>query len=142
MSPSGASAYQDQPVSIRVKLSGLWASMLFVFAYVDLFTMYREDFRANIEVGEVGPFEVTHTFLFLTTLYVVIPSLMVFATLVLSPGLNRIMSIGMSGLYVVTIVGGAVGEWSYYVLGSVLEVILLGFVGYYAWNWPKTGLEP
>ena len=32
--------------------------MLFVFAYVDLFSLYRLDFRADIEAGEVGGFAV------------------------------------------------------------------------------------
>jgi len=134
---SGASAYEDQPVSIRIKLSALWISMLFVFAYVDLFSLYREDFRADIESGEIAGFEIGQTFLFLTTLYIAIPSLMVFATLVLRPSVNRLLSIGLSGIYGLTIVGGAVGEWNYYIFGSALEVILLGLIGYYAWTWPK-----
>ena len=36
------------PVNVRVKISALWASMLFVFVYVDLFSLYRPDFRADI----------------------------------------------------------------------------------------------
>ncbi len=137
MSVSEASAYEDQPVSTRLKLSALWISMLFVFVYVDLFSLYREDFRADIESGEIAGFEIGQTFLLFTTLYVAIPSLMVFATLVLRPGLNRILSIGMSGLYGLTILGSAIGEWNCFILGSVLEAILLSLIAYYAWNWPK-----
>jgi hypothetical protein len=36
-----------------------------------------------------------------------------------------------------TIVAGAVGEWSYYILGSAVEIALLAAVVYYAWTWPK-----
>ena len=43
-------------VNVRIKISALWASMLFVFAYVDLFSLYRPDFRADLEVGEIGGF--------------------------------------------------------------------------------------
>lgn len=142
VSVSGASAYEDQPVSTRLKLSALWVSMLFVFVYVDLFSLYREDFRAEIESGEIAGFEIGQTFLFLTTVYIAIPSLMVFVTLVLRPNINRILSIGMSGLYGLTILGSAIGEWSYFILGSVLEVILLGLIGYYAWSWPKIQATP
>ena len=138
MSPSTQLIYEDQPVSIRVKLSALWVTMLVVFAYVDIFSFYREDIRADIAAGEIGGFSISQVFLLLTTLYVVIPSLMVFATLVLRPALNRILSIGLSVLYAVTIVGGAIGEWGYYVLGSLVEVVLLGLISYYAWTWPKT----
>jgi hypothetical protein len=36
-------------VHTRIKLSALWTSMLFVFAYVDLFSLYRADIRADLE---------------------------------------------------------------------------------------------
>ena len=45
-------------VNVRVKLSALWASMLFVFAYVDLFSLYRPDVRADLEAGELAGFTV------------------------------------------------------------------------------------
>ena len=41
-------------VNVRIKISALWISMLFVFAYVDLFSLYRRDFRADLEAGEVS----------------------------------------------------------------------------------------
>ena len=37
--------------------------MLFVFAYVDLFSLYRPDFRADLEAGEIGGFTVNQSFL-------------------------------------------------------------------------------
>jgi hypothetical protein len=65
-------------VNVRVKISALWTSMLFVFAYVDLFSLYRADFRADLEAGEINGFTINQSFLLGTTAYVVIPSLMVF----------------------------------------------------------------
>ena len=124
-------------VNVRIKLSALWTSMLFVFAYVDLFSLYRRDFRADLEAGEIGGFTINHTFLLGTTVYVVIPSLMVFVALVLRPGVNRIANIALGVVYALTIVAGAIGEWSYYILGSAVEVVLLAAVVYYAWTWPK-----
>jgi hypothetical protein len=70
--------------------------MLFVFAYIDLFSLYRPDFRADVEAGEVAGFAVNQTFLLGTTAYVVIPSLMVFAVLVMRPRLNRILNIALA----------------------------------------------
>jgi hypothetical protein len=128
---------EPSPVNVRVKISGLWASMLFVFAYVDLFSLYRPDFRADVEAGEVAGFAVNQTFLLGTTAYVVIPSLMVFAVLVMRPWLNRIANIALATLYVVSIVAATIGEWSYYVLGSLIESSLLATVVFYAWTWPK-----
>ena len=39
--------------------------------------------------------------------------------------------------HVELLVAGAIGEWNYYVLGSAIEVALLGAIAYYAWSWPK-----
>ena len=125
------------PVNVRVKISALWASMLFVFAYVDLFSLYRADVRADIAAGEIGGFTINQSFLLGTTAYIVIPALMVFGAHVLRPRINRIVNIALSVVYALTIVGGAIGEWNYYLLGSAVEVVLLAAVAYYAWTWPK-----
>lgn len=132
-----ATTFEPFPVSVRIKISALWTAMLFVFAYVDLFSLYRPDFRADLEAGTVGGFTVDESFLLATTLYVVIPGLMVFATLVLRPRASRLVNVALSVLYAATIVVGAVGEWGYYVLGSTVEVALLALIAYYAWTWPK-----
>jgi len=124
-------------VNVRIKISALWTSMLFVFAYVDLFSLYRPDFRADVEAGEVGGFTVNQSFLLGTTAYVVIPSLMVFCALILRPGVNRIANIVFGVLYALTIIAAAIGEWNYFVLGSAIEVAQLTAVVYYAWTWPK-----
>jgi hypothetical protein len=122
---------------VRIKLSALWTSMLFVFAYVDLFSLYRPDIRADLEAGEVGGFAVDQAFLAGTTAYVVIPALMVFGAVALPPRINRIANIGLGFVYAVTIVGGAIGEWTYYVLGSAIEVACLAAIVYYAWTWRR-----
>ena len=131
--------FEPANVNVRIKISALWAVLLFVYAYVDIFSLYRADFRADIEAGQVGGFTLSPSFLLGTTIYVVIPSLMVFATLVLRPRLNRIVNIALSVIYAVTIVAGAIGEWNYYILGSAIEIGLLASVVYYAWTWPTLG---
>ena len=136
---STAATYQldPAPVSVRVKISALWATMLFVFAYVDLFSFFRPDFRADVEAGVISGFAVTQTFLLATTAYVVLPTLMIFGALVLRPQVNRVANIGLGVVYALTIIGGAIGEWGYYVLGSAVEVALLATIVFYAWTWPK-----
>jgi hypothetical protein len=132
--------FEPSNVNVRVKISALWTSMLFVFAYVDLFSLYRPDVRADLEAGELGGFDVNQSFLFGTTVYVVIPSLMVFCALILRPRVDRIANIALGIVYAVTIIAGAIGEWNYYILGSAVEVALLAAVVYYAWTWPKEAL--
>lgn len=129
------------PVSVRIKISALWASMLFVFAYVDLFTLYRRDVQADLRAGELGGFTVDGPFLVATTAYVVIPSLMVFLALVMPPRANRMANITLSIGYGLTISVGAIGEWGYYIFGSAVEVALLAAIGYYSWTWPVVGSD-
>lgn len=130
-------SFEPATVNVRMKISALWTAMLFVFAYVDIFSLYRPDVRADIEAGLIGGFTINQSFLVITTIYVLIPSLMVFATLVLRPRVSRIVNIAMGGLYALTIAAGAIGEWGYYILGSAIEVALLAAIAYYAWTWPK-----
>jgi hypothetical protein len=124
-------------VNVRIKISALWTSMLFVFVYVDLFSLYRPDIRADIEAGELGGFTINRSFLLGTTAYVIIPGVMVFGALVLRPRVDRIVNIVLGIMYALTIIGAAIGEWSYYLLGSAVEVAQLAAIVYLSWTWPK-----
>ncbi len=50
------------------------------------------------------------TFLFFTTLYVILPSLMIYLTLVIPRRINRVVNIALAAMYAVTIIGSAVGS--------------------------------
>ena len=67
---------------------------------------------------------------------------MVFLSLILPPRVARLTNIALGILYAVTIIGGAIGEWNYYVLGSAVEVMLLAALVYYAWTWPAEAARP
>lgn len=135
---SDATHYQDFWINPRIKIAALWASMLFVYVYVDLFGFFRADVRADIEAGEMFVFTIGQGFLLGITIYVLIPILMLSFSLVLPVRVTRTANIVVPVLYAVTVAGGAIGEWGYYILGSVVEVALLAGIIYYAWTWPKT----
>jgi hypothetical protein len=136
-------SYSDSSrIDTRLRISALWIAMLFVFAYVDLFSLYRPDVRSDLEAEKLGGFDIDQTFLFLTTLYIVIPSLMVYLTLIMRPRTNRVVNVVVAAVYGLTVIGGAVGEWNYYLLGSAVEVILLALVIHHAWTWPKATTQP
>jgi len=134
---SHSTGHEDYPINPRIKIAALWASMLFVFAYVDLFSLYRADVRADIESGTIASFSIGQAYLLGVTLYVLIPSLLVFLSLVLPVGALRRTNIVIAALYAITIVASAVGEWNYFILGSVTEAALLAGVVYYSWTWPR-----
>lgn len=135
---TSAIAYSDSGrIDTRLRISALWIAMLFIFAYVDLFSLYRPDIRADLEAEKLSSFDINQTFLFLTTLYIVIPSLMVYLTLIMRPRTNRVVNIIVAAGYGLTVIGSALGEWNYYILGSAVEVILLAQVIHHAWTWPR-----
>ncbi len=73
-----------------------------------------------------------------TAVYVTIPSLMVFLSLVLKPQVNRWTNIVLAIVYAASIVFFCIGEtWAYYIFLSILESVLLLIVVWYAWKWPK-----
>lgn len=128
---------QDPPVSTRVKIAGLWIATLFIFAYVDIFASLRADFVEGVLAGKVDVFSVDQTFLLATTIYVIVPSLMIFLSLVLPPRANRWSNIILAVFYALTIAAGCIGEtWIYYLVGSGVEVLLLAAIVWHAWKMP------
>ena len=128
----------DLPVDTRVVLSALWLAMLVVFAYVDIFGFYRADVLEAALDGEVGStgLAVNQTFLALTTVYVLLPTLMIVLSLVLPARPLRVVSLILAPVYALTIIGSCLGEtWWYYLLGSAVEVVLLLVIVRTAWLW-------
>ena len=135
---------QDTGVNVKVILSSLWVAMLFVFAYVDIFAFWRADVINGALAGKVPVtgFMISQSFLVYTTLYAVIPSLMIVVSLLTPARSNRIANVIVSSLYIITIVVATVGEsWAYYILGSVVEVLLLLLLAKTAWTWPRQPLN-
>lgn len=111
--------YEAYPINPRVRIAALWTSTLFVFVYVDLFSMFRADIRADIEAGKMFAFSIGQGFLLGATTYILIPSLMLSLSLVLPAQAARMTNIVVAALYAITIAGGAVGEWNYYILARI-----------------------
>ncbi len=139
MKPTTTRQYRDTQVDVKLVLCALWIAMLFVFAYVDIFGFFRADVLDAALDGKVATtgFEVNQTFLTLTLIYILVPTLMVVLSLLLKPRVNRITNVVVSVLYMITIIGSAIGEtWVYYFVGSAIEVIFLAAIARTAWSWP------
>lgn len=125
-------------VNVKIKLSALWIVIMFLYAYVDIFSLFKPGSIEGIIAGKMFIFQIDQIFLFLTTLYIVIPSLMIFLSLVLKPKVNRWINIVVSIFYFVTMLGACIGEtWSFYIFGTIIESLLLFFIIWYAWKWPR-----
>jgi hypothetical protein len=137
--------YRDTPVDVKLVLSALWTAMMFVFAYGDIFGLFRSDVLKAALDGKMATtgFTVNQGFLAFTLIYILPAALMVVLSLLLRPQVNRIVNIVVSLLYIITIIGSAIGEtWVYYLLASLIEVILLVAIARTAWKWPPPQIAP
>lgn len=130
--------YQASPVDVRHKIAATWTTMLFLFAYVDIFSLYRPDVRASIDAGRMSGFAIGQAFLLGTTAYVLAPCLMIIGTIALPARVSRVLNLVLAPIYALTIAAGAIGEWHYYLVGSALEVIALALIMRWAWTWQGT----
>jgi hypothetical protein len=129
---------EDAKINVKFKISALWIAVMFLYAYVDIFSLMKPGIIEGIMAGKMFVFQISQLFLFLTTLYITIPSLMIFLSLVLKPKINRWTNISVSIIYLVTMLGACIGEtWGFYILGTIIESLLLFIIIWYAWKWPE-----
>jgi hypothetical protein len=134
----GPRALEDVPVPVKLKLAALWTATMFLFAYGDIYTVYRAEKVREILGGEIAGIEVTQAFLIAASVYVAIPSVMVFLSLVLRPRVSRWTNLAVGAVYALTIIASAIGEgWAYSIFLSVVEVALVLLIVWFAWNWPR-----
>jgi hypothetical protein len=70
-----------------------------------------------------------------------IPSLMVFLSLALKPGLSRWLNIVFGALYT-AIIMITMWDWMFYRFFGVIEITLTALVVGYAWRWPRQETGP
>ena len=135
-----AATLEDPKINIKIKLSGLWASIMFLFIYVDYFGLYIPGVMEKIIEGEVAHtgIQVTQIFLLVVTILMMIPSLMIFLSLALKAKANRLTNIIVGIFKIIVVAAGLIGEiWAHYIFASIVELVLLSLVVWYAWKWPK-----
>jgi hypothetical protein len=128
----------DAPVPRRLKLSALWVATMFLYVYVDMFSLYTPGTIDEIRAGRVWEFTISQTWALGALVLMAIPSLMIALTLTLPKRAARWTNLIVAALLVVVSVGNAVGEsWSFYWLGAALETALLVAVIRIGWRWQR-----
>lgn len=130
---------EDRPVSVRLKLSALWATVMFLYVYVDFFAFFKPGTIDDILVGRVWEFDITQGWALGVLALMTIPALMVFLSLALPARIARWTNIVVASLYVPVSIFNVVGEtwWAFYWLGAAVETVLLVLIVRYAWGWPR-----
>ncbi len=125
-------------IHVKIKMSALWASVMFCYIYADYFGLYVPGALQAMLKGKMGPLgPTTQGVLLGTSLMMAIPSVMIFLSVALKQSLNRWLNMIFGVIYTVIILITMWGGWAFYIFWGVIEVVLTGLVVWYAWNWPK-----
>jgi len=129
---------EDVKVPIRLKLSALWAALMFCYVYGDYFGLYHPGQLQGMLGGDgpIGP--TSQATLVVVSILMAIPSLMVFLPMVLPPVFNRWTNIVLALLYAAIVVLTMPGSWAFYLIFSTIEIVLSLAIVWYAWKWPRT----
>lgn len=131
-------ALEEINVSLKLKLASLWASLMFLYIYVDHFHLFMPGKLENIMNGSVYKFDITQVFLLAAFASITIPALMIFLSIALPAKVNRWINIIVATVFIPFTLFNLAGEaWVHMVFGAVVEVILLLLIIRYAWKWPR-----
>lgn len=129
----------DVKIHVRFKLAALWASVMFCYIYGDYFGLYVPGQLKGMLAGEgpIGP--TSQAALVAVAILVAVPAVMIFLSLVLAPILIRWMNMFVGAILTVIVLITVPGAWAFYILLSIVEVVLQVLIVWYAWRWPKRG---
>lgn len=130
---------EDFKVNVKIKLAALWASAMSCYIYGDYFSLYvpnkvNEFINGNNMLD--NPFK-----LFLASVLMAIPALMIGFSVILKPRLNKILNLIFGILYTAIMLLIAVTTlspwWSFYIFLAIVEICITSLIITYAINWPK-----
>ena len=140
---------EDRRIPVRVKLAAAWTSVMFLYVYVDILAFFKPGVINGILAGKVWEFDVSQTLLTTFLALMAIPIFMVVLSMTLPARANRTTNLIVASVQVPYTAFNVVGEsWTYFytgppfVLGLVLELILLAVILRSAWTWPRRTTPP
>lgn len=129
---------EDVKVNVKWKIAALWATVNMLFIYVDVYSYFRPGIIEDAIAGKVWEFQITQVWLLGVIILMTSASLMVFLSLLLKAKANRWTNIIVGIFHIVIVIAGAMGDtWAYYIFASIVEVVLLSLIVWYALKWPK-----
>lgn len=141
---TNAIGLSDTKLDIKIKLSALWISLMFLFVYADLKAMYQTGSIEAIIKGEIIGMKINDMFLLCSAILMSIPAIMIFLSIFLKPKLNRIFNVIFPLLFVIVNTGTyfAPGKvWWYYIYFTSLEYLICILIILITLKWPKTEIK-
>lgn len=133
------SDFEDITTPTKVKLSLLWACTILCYLYCDYFGLYVPGKLNGMINGNAGPFgSVTQASLLGMGVLLLVPCLMVAASIFFKPSLSRWINILVGLFYtgLMALIAVTVG-WDFYRMYAVTEALLTLAISYVAWKWPR-----
>lgn len=131
--------YEEYKINIKLVLSALWTSVMFLYIYGDYFELYVPGKTEGLLNGQ-NLLNTPYKLLF-ATIILTLPSLMIFLSLIMKPKWNRILNISIAAfltLFTLLVGASSLSEWRiFYVMLSFLEAILTAIIVWKAWHWPR-----
>ena len=138
-----ATGKKDEQIHVKVKLAALWAALMFLYIYADIFSMFRPGHLEEMISGRMGPFPVTQGSLLTASVLMLIPAVMVFLSVFLGAKVCRWVNILLGVIYTAVNVGNLVGEtWAFYLLYAAAEMAITLLIVWCAWTWTKPESQP
>jgi len=134
-------ALEDIKVHVRLKLFALWCSVMFFYIYGDYFQLYQPGQLRDMVAGKTALGAVSQGILLGMSAIMIVPSLMPFLSLALPARVNRWVNIVGGTLYTAIMALAIRGEWHFYILYGLIEIVLNALIVWYAWTWPKRLME-
>lgn len=129
---------EDVRVPTKLKLSALWASVMFCFLYADFFGLFMPGRLMKMNAGIIGPLgPATPEILIGVSVMMAIPSAMVCLSLLLPPAASRWSNIVIGLIYTAIMVLTSMGAPPFYVVFAVIEIAMLLTIVYLATKWPR-----
>ena len=129
---------ENPKINIKIKLAALWTTLMFLYIYGDYFELYAPDKVEKLLNG--NDLLDSPTKLFLASVMLAIPALMISINIFCKPKISRWLNIifGFLLTIVVILVGSSsLYTWySFYVFYAILEGIITILIVWYAWKWP------
>ena len=132
-------ALDDIKIHVKIKLSALWAAVMFCYIYGDHFRLFQQGQLQGMLEGKMWSIPVTQELLLGTSILMAIPGVMVFLSLALKPNINRWVNIILGVTYTAIMLITMPGAWVFYIFLGIVEVTLTILIVWYAWSWPKQG---
>lgn len=135
---SNSHSLQSYQLPRPLRLSLLWASMMFIYIYNDYFSLYLPGTIEAMSAGKIGPLgKATSLVLLGVAILLAIPSLMVFLSAGLPPIFSKWLNVVFGVVYTLVNAATFFGSPLFYQFMVCIEIILSVSIVISALTWPK-----